>query len=779
MSSRTARRRDLRLVPVALAAWGAAGVATHLPTASPGIAAGLWALTAGLLAVASRTPGRRRADAALAAVALACAAAVASHVALAQPARAAASALEVDGGRVIAVDANVVGKVERGASGWRFDALTERIAYGDRAFTAPVPVVVRTGDAPAGLDLGARIQLRGTAFRADAGDRAVLVIRAGPGLRLRAPPAGVLAAAAELRGGLQETVAGLPQPAAGLIAGLAVGDTSAVTADLDTAMKTASLSHLTAVSGANCALVVGLAFAAAALTGASRGLRVAAGVATLSAFVVLVSPEPSVVRAGAMAAIAMLGVLLGRIGAGMSVLALAITVLLIVDPWLAGSLGFALSSAATASLLLAAGPLADGFARWMPRPLALALAVPLAAQLACGPLIVLIDPRVAVYGVVANLLAAPAAPVGTVLGLAACLTAGIPLIGPGLAALAWVPSAWIAGTATTFAALPGSSAPWPEGLPGLALLAIVGACAAALIVPGAGPAVRRTAVLLLAAFLGVGVAAGPVAALIDRVRVPAWSIVACDVGQGDAVLLRSAGRVALVDTGPDPAPLGACLDRFGVARIDLLVLTHFDLDHRGGVAAARGRVDTVLHGPPSSPEDVALLAGLSDGGARLVPGHAGVSGTLGEAGWRVLWPRAREQGYGPGNDAGVILAVEGGGIPSTVLLGDLSASAQQGLLATGRVPRGVAVVKVAHHGSADQEPALYARLAPQVALVTVGENTYGHPRDEILDVLDGLGATVVRTDRGGAALLWRTGEGIHVWRADASAAASAGVTGRQ
>lgn len=773
MTARTARRRDLRLIPVAVAAWGAAGAATHAPAASAMIALGCWMLVAGALMVAWRRP--RRTAGTLAAVALACAAATASHVALAQPSRAAAAALEIDGGRVLAVAATVVGKVERGAAGWRFDAVTERIAYGDRVFAAPVPVLVRVSDTPPGLDLGARVELTGTAFRADDGDRAVLVIQAGAELRVRAPPAGPFAAAADLRAGLQRVVAGLPQPAAGLVAGLAVGDTSAVIPALDADMKTASLSHLTAVSGANCALVVGIAFALAALAGARRGVRVAAALATLAAFVVLVSPEPSVIRAGAMAAVAMLGVLLGRIGAGISVLALAVTVLLVIDPWLAGSLGFALSSAATASLLLAAGPLADGLGRWMPRPLALALAVPLAAQVACGPLIVLIDPRVAVYGVVANLLAAPAAPAGTVLGLAACLAAGVPLVGAGLAALAWLPSAWIAGTAGTLAALPGSSAPWPEGLPGFALLALVGACTTTLIVSPARSRVRRAAALVLGSLGGVGIALGPVATVIDRAGVPDWAIVACDVGQGDAVLIRSQGRVALVDTGPAPEPLTGCLERFGVDRVDLLVLTHFDLDHRGGVEAVVGRVDIVLHGPPAASEDAALLARLAEHGAAVTGVHAGVTGSLGAASWRVLWPRAGARGYGPGNDAGVVLAIGGGGVPATVLLGDLSASAQQGLLASGAVPAAFAVVKVAHHGSADQEPALYARLAPQVALVTVGENTYGHPRKEILDVLDALGAAVLRTDRGGAVALWGTAEGIHLWRAETSA----GVVVRQ
>lgn len=767
MSVRTARRRDLRLVPIALAAWLSAGVATHAPAAAAPIAWAAWCAVAALLLAAWRMPSGRTALA-LAAVALACAGAVAGHAALAEPARAAAAGLDVDGGRVLSVRATVVGKVERGAAGWRFDAVTERIGYGDRVFTAPVPVLVRAADTDTvpGLELGAEVELRGTAFRADAGQRAVLVIQVRDGVRVRAPPGGALALAAELRRGLQARMAGLPLPAAGLVAGLAVGDTAAVSAELDAAMKTASLSHLTAVSGANCALVVGLAFAGAALLGAPRGVRVGAGLTALAALVVLVSPEPSVVRAGAMAAIAMLGVLLGRIGAGMSVLSLAVTVVLVADPWLAGSLGFALSSAATASLLLGAGPLSDGLARWMPRPLALALAVPLAAQLACGPLIVLIDPRVAVYGVVANLLAAPAAPLGTVLGLAACLAAGIPLVGSGLAALAWLPAAWISATADTFAALPGSSAPWPGGVPGLALLALGGGCAAVLIAPVAGARLRGAAALLLAAFVGIGLAVGPLGSVVDRVAVPqGWGMLACDVGQGDAVIIRSAGQVALIDAGPDPAPLRTCLERFGIERVDLLILTHFDLDHRGGVGAVQGRVDVVLHGPVGTAADQQLLDDLAVHGALLTPVHTGVRGALGDAHWRVLWPRPRAPGIPAGNDASVVLEIGGGGVPHTVLLGDLSAAAQRGLLATGEVPAGVAVVKVAHHGSADQEPALYERLAARIALVTVGENTYGHPREEVLDVLSALGATILRTDRGGSTALWVEEGGLGVWRA--------------
>lgn len=244
---------------------------------------------------------------------------------------------------------------------------------------------------------------------------------------------------------------------------------------------------------------------------------------------------------------------------------------------------------------------------------------------------------------------------------------------------------------------------------------------------------------------------------------PQWSMIACDIGQGDAVLLRSAGAIALIDTGPEPGPLAVCLDRAGVDRIDLLVLTHFDLDHTGGLSAVEGRVDTVLHGPAH--DDEYLLEPLITSGAHPLEASSGLGGALGDARWRVLWPPARSAAFPSGNDASVVLDVRGGGIPPALLLGDLSASPQRALLASAALDPPYAVVKVAHHGSADQDEALYREAAASTALVSVGaDNSYGHPRDEILQVLAGLGTTVARTDRDGLIALSRTTDAVEVWR---------------
>ncbi|MGZ8805168.1 MAG: ComEC/Rec2 family competence protein, partial [Microbacterium sp.] len=696
---------------------------------------------------------------AVAILALVAAAAASSHVALVQPARTHALGFALEGGRAVVIDATVIGKIEQRATGeWAFDARADRLEVGALGEPVRFDIAVRVApgdvDRPDGLDVGARVEIAGTAHAAQPGDRAVLAVGARS-VAVRQTATGVLALAAELRRGLVRSTEGLPDPGGGLIPGLAVGDTSAVSGELDAAMKRSSLSHLTAVSGANCAIVVGLAFGVVALAGGSRRARVIGGMTALLGFVVLVTPEPSVVRAATMAVVAMLGVLLGRTGVGTAILSLAVTVLLVADPWLAGSLGFALSAVATGSLLLFARPLAIGLGRRMPRPLALALSVPLAAQLACGPLLIVISPTVPLYGVVANLLAAPAAPVATIVGLAACLAAPLPWVQSGLTAMAWLPASWIAGTAHTISALPGDQVPWIEGWVGVAALTAVGVAIGIVVVVaprGGGRAargVRAASVALIAVVVGVVGGGAALASVAGRWTLPAaWSVLACDVGQGDAVLLRSAGAVALIDTGPNAEGLDRCLSRAGVDRLDLLVLTHFDLDHAGGIDAVIGRVEVVVHGPPASSMDESVLSALRDGGARAVEGTPSLSGALGDATWRVLWPPAESRAFAAGNDASVVIDVRGGSLPHALFLGDLSATPQAALAASGVLDAPYDLVKVAHHGSADQHDALYQTAAPSVALVTVGaENTYGHPRDEILSTLNALGARTARTDQ--------------------------------
>jgi competence protein ComEC len=746
--------KDLRTAVVAVALWGTALLLIHVPGLV--VAAIPVALTAAVLLVIT---GRPRVG--LVVLVLLCGAGLAATVAAAQPAR---DALAAQDGHVVEALVDVNSSASVGSDGrlW-FDAQT--ISIGPPGHPRTLSGPVRVGIEPIdGADLGAVVRVTGQGKRTDAGERAALVIF-GTRAEVAQPASGMFAVAAATRADFIQRAGSLPEPGAGLLPGLAVGDTRAVSDEVNTAMLASGLSHLTAVSGANCAIVVAAVFWLVSLLGGGRLLRVALSLAALGAFVVLVTPEPSVIRASVMAALAMLSVLLGRPSAGLGMLSLAVCGLLVVDPWLAATPGFALSAAATAALLVLSRPLLRGLGRWMPEPLALALSVPLAAQLVCGPIVALFSDIQSVVGVVANLLAAPAAPIATVIGLLACLTAPVPALADLLAAAAWLPAEWIQPPATVPAALPGATAAVPAGPVAADVVAVLSIAATLVLTRPRSRRLRAAAagvvVIALAAAAARMLLTGPMASMTTSSE---WSIAACDIGQGDAVLVRSGGQTALVDTGADPQALGECLAQTGTDRIDLLVLTHFDLDHVGAATSLVGRVETVLHGPVAEPDDQRILDELAARGATVRDGAAGDHGTLGAAEWRVIWPPPDSAAFPSGNDASLVVDVAGGGVPRMLMLGDLSAAPQRQLLSTGRVRSEYAVVKVAHHGSRDQEPALYAEVAAPVALISVGEdNDYGHPRKETLALLDAAGSRALRTDQRGLVLLGEQDGRLVIW----------------
>lgn len=737
-----------RLLPSVGAVWLAAGLGIGTPDAALP-AAGVVALVAAGLSIAA---SRVRVLVPLA-LAGAVAALVLGAVAVAAPGRTPPELAEAaSAGRSVDLEVVVTGRAVEGR--------VEGVVAGTRS---PILIFAAPGTAP---PIGAVVAVRVALEPAEPGDDVAYLAYPRDGVVLVADPPAVLAGAHGIRSSFLAASEGLPEPGGSLLPGLAIGDTSRVTPQLDAAMKAASLSHLTAVSGANCAIVVGAALAVAALLGAPRPVRIAAALLALVGFVVLVTPEPSVVRAAVMAGLALGAVALGRPSLGVPLLAVAVILLLLADPWLARSYGFALSVLATAGLLLLAGPLARALGRVLPDGLAAVLSVPLAAQLACQPLILTLDPSLPLYGIPANLLAAPAAPIATVVGLLACLAgAAAPPLGLALGWIAWLPAAWIAAVAELFAGLPGARGVWPGGPGGVVLLVIVEvAVLLAALAPGRVRRLARGICVVAVVAYSAAALAGPV---VSRVGRPAdWQYAMCDVGQGDATVVRSGDAVAVVDTGPDPVLLAACLDDLGIDRIDLLVLTHFDLDHVGGVGAVQGRVDRVLAGPPDGDADDRMLAELAAGGAVVHRVERGDRVRLGALDGEVLWPPAR--GVDPGNPASVTLRWScATGCLTALMLGDLGEEAQQRMAGSAH-PGHVDVVKVSHHGSADQSAALYAELGAAVGLIGVGAgNGYGHPTEALLGMLAASGTTPLRTDEHGLILVApgeRPGE-VDVWTA--------------
>jgi competence protein ComEC len=805
---------DLRLVWPAATCWAVAGVLVALPGWAAAVAVVFWIVAGALVAVAvlrSRaglpalgTAGRRpgRLSGSLPAILAACcatAALAATAVAVQAPVRLPAVVRSVLDGQAdgqrggSGADGRVVARLTvwsapvphggaaiGGAPQVRFRATLTALDSppGEpSADGAPgrlsVPVLVFAEMATPAPAIGDEVRVTGALVRTEAGDAAsALLFGRGPIEAVRPAP-WWLAWANDLRAGFAAAAGELPGDGAGLLPGLAIGDTTAVPENLDAAMKTSSLSHLTAVSGANCAIILALVLAVTAACGLGRRWRFGAALVVLAGFVVLVTPEPSVVRAATMATIVLLAGAMGRPGRGLPALALAGIALLVADPWLSRNYGFVLSVLATLGLLVLTIPLARRLRRWLPAPVAAVLAIPLAAQLACQPVLVLLSPTLPAYGVPANLLAAPAAPIATIAGLAACLLLPwLPWLAVPLVWLAWLPATWIAAVAITTAGLPGSSLPWLGGPLGVGLTL---ACTAGILTmlperrPGRRQAVLRIvsgAVLCLAAGCTVGAMVGTG---LGRAAVfPAnWQIAACDIGQGDAVVVRDGDQVALVDVGPDPALLTGCLGELDVDRVDLLVLTHYDLDHVGGLDAVIGRVDTALVGPPENAQDARLHAELSRGGATVAQTARGDHGVLGGLAWDVLWPVRGADELATGNAGSVTIRFEGRGVRS-IFLGDLDEEAQSALLAEGPIGA-VDVVKVAHHGSGDQSAALYAELGASLGLVSVGaDNGYGHPTRSLLELLRSAGTALVRTDRDGLAVVAPTGAGPAGARAGAA-----------
>lgn len=555
----------------------------------------------------------------------------------------------------------------------------------------------------------------------------------------------------------------LPGVGGELIPGLAIGDTSRVSEQLSTAMKTVSLTHITAVSGANCVIVTATVMALLGLCGAHRKLRLVGAIAALCAFVVLVTPQPSVLRAATMALIVIVALYRGRPSSGIPILAVATLILLLWDPWLSIDFGMILSVSATAGLLLFSEPITQSLSRFLPTWLAVLFSVPLAAQLTCQPFIILLTPTFPTYGVLANVIAGPVAPLATIVGLVACFViTWAPLLAVPLLWIAWLPAQWIGNSALSVSTFPHAQIPWISGIPGFALMGSVSIAVLILLLSVHAPW-RRLSGVLLTASVALWATTNVVQHLNFIHQLPAsWKIAACDVGQGDGLIIRSAGQIAVIDVGRNPQPMIRCLEQLGISRVDLLVLTHFDKDHVGGLSSVLGKVSHAIVGKPENTEDQELLEQLSDSGAEVIRGHRGMKGQIGEARWEVLWPDGKHPLMDTGNPGSVTMLVTFSQF-NALFLGDLGRESQLALLNSTYLPH-VDVVKVAHHGSADQSATLYEQIQPEIGIFSVGaDNDYGHPRREILDILEQLHTLTLRTDEDGLVLVSQSPTGLSVW----------------
>ncbi|NUL45012.1 MBL fold metallo-hydrolase [Cellulosimicrobium funkei] len=592
-----------------------------------------------------------------------------------------------------------------------------------------------------------------------------------------------------VRAAVHRAAAGTVGTAPQLLPGLLLGDRSAQDPELDEAMKTSGLSHLSAVSGANCTLIAGAVTMALRSVRLRRLVVLGAVLGVLVVFVIVVGLEPSVIRAAVMGALGAWAVFFGRGRQALPLLCLAACVLLCWQPGLAGEPAFQLSLAATAGIVLAARPveqwLTAVLGRVLPGPVAgilgAALAVTVTAQVACQPILVGMTGEFSAYSVSANLLAAPLVPFVTVPGTFAAVLA-VPW--PGLAAAVfWVvgwPAAGIGWIASEVSRWPGALHAWPEGPLGAVLVLMHVAAALALLWllmrwerrrpprvrrlgPHARPRPTPTGHLrwsLAAAWTTVCAAAGSQLGLViapPSGSLPAdWSLAACDVGQGDMLVLRTGERAGMVvDTGPDPAAATACLDRIGVNRLDVLVLSHLHQDHAGAAADIAGccRPTEVLYSTLES----APGSGVPVGARQPIPGETGSAGDPPASGYGVDWTVLEADRHAVNeNDASLQMTATvhtPEGEYTVLLTGDMEEEASRALLSQDVLPESVDVLKVAHHGARNGGLDVVRAVDPVLSVVQVGrDNSYGHPHPSVIGELERHGP-VIRTDLHGTTVV--------------------------
>jgi len=584
-----------------------------------------------------------------------------------------------------------------------------------------------------------------------------------------------------LLGGITAVV---PEPEAGLGAGILLGVRSSIAPEVSESFATAGLTHVVAISGWNIAIVVALVGAVLRPLERRPGGRWSTAVvatASVAGYVVLTGASPSVVRAALMAGALLVGRFSGSRAHAASALGLAALVMLLVAPAVLWDVGFQLSLLATAGLVWFSRPIEGRLARW-PSWVREPVALTLAAQLTTLPVILVNFERVSLVAPLANVMVVPIVPLvmlftamASVLGVVAEALGAGP-VGDVVAWMAGGP-AWLLlramiGIGAAAAAIPGAAVELSVPTPlAVAWLPVLGLASWAL--GGDAAAEERRAVpdeAMTGALAGLarllrpryaGLAMLGLLAAISVASAPdgRLHLTVLDIGQGDAILVETPGATMLVDGGPDPEltlrRLGANLP-FAGRRIDLLVLSHPHQDHVAGLVEVldRFRVGAVLHAavPFENPAYDRLLADAARARVPVGVARAGQRLALdGATTLEILYPSDADAASplpdGDINNGSVVALLRHGGF-AALLTGDAEAPVEATLVARGALPA-VDLLKVGHHGShSSTTPGLLEATRPGVAVISSGAgNEYGHPAPVTLRALAARpGLVTLRTD---------------------------------
>jgi competence protein ComEC len=547
-----------------------------------------------------------------------------------------------------------------------------------------------------------------------------------------------------------------------IVAALVLARAEGLDADMREVYARSGIAHMLAISGYHVGVIAALVLALLRACGRTTAQAWIGAALVATAYVGFIGFPDAALRAALMVTLVALSRARTRPPAKWGALGAALLLLLVLDPRRVVSPGFQLSFAGVAGLVAWCGPMCAGLQRLsvracgrrLPQELALGIGSGVAATLATLPVVAWHFERVSLVGIPATIAATPLvawALVGSIISLA------LDFVWHGAAAfmaggVVWTLD-WMDAGATFAAGLPWASI-WTTRASVLA--GSVGMLVAAQVArhPRVHGRARR---LLIAGYVVTGVAGWPV--LVAWQGRGSMEIVMIDVGQGDAIAIRSPeGRWVLVDAGPpgtdDPGahPVVRELARRGVRSLDALVLTHPHLDHIGGAESVLRTFEVgVVYDPGRPAGSAEYLDVLELAAAQGVPWRAARAGDRIELGGLVVDVLSPPKGAQPEEDANVtsvVLNVAFGQV-EILLTGDAYTEVERRVLAD--VPVDLEILKVGHHGSdTSTDSLLLAHASPEVALVSAGRfNRYGHPDPDILARLERAGARVWRTDRHG------------------------------
>lgn len=546
----------------------------------------------------------------------------------------------------------------------------------------------------------------------------------------------------------------------GLAAAIACGWRADLPESVYRQFQVSGLAHVVAVSGAHLSIVAALMASMLGALRVPKPISVTSQIALLAAYLALTAMPASAIRATLMTLAGMTSWTARRRASSLSALGCCVAVMIALDAQAALSSSFALSVLATLGIVVFGG-LVNSWLKacfgWLPAFVREALALTFASSVLATPFSAALFSQLPLAAPVANIAIAPLfGPVCAAGIIGAVVCAVLP--SPGLAVfLACGCASLLLKVVQACASIPYASIPIIAPALVSLLCGLVVAIGLWLWWPKPD---SRSACRLLSV---TGIVCVVVFALLKApIGYGGCEIVALDVGQGDAILIRSGGRSVLVDTGNQDALLRQALARHHIARLDALIITHPDDDHMGSLASLDGvvQVDRVLlarDGLACSCASCTKLRGDAEtlvGKERIAGLSQGDKLRLGAFEFTCVWPVAFQDEGGNGDSLcfTVDTDIDGDGNREwrSLLVGDAEHEEVSQMLSDGLID-GVDVYKVGHHGSKNaltQEQA--AALSPQVSLCSVGaRNRYGHPAASTVESLERAGSEVVRTDEHG------------------------------